>query len=77
MTDEDSDDVQSQFFHPPGNRLSTRSYKKQVLLSFVLAIELPTVNIKLRTIDCKKGHKLNCTSEQILPYLCPRLYEEL
>ena len=45
MTDEDSDDVQSQFFHPPGNRLLTRCYKKRVLLSFVPAIELATVNI--------------------------------
>ena len=45
LTDEDSDDMQSQFFQPAGNRLLTRCYKKRVLLSFVLAIELATVNI--------------------------------
>ena len=45
LTDEDSDDMHSQFFHPPGNRLLARCYKKRVLLSFVPAIELATVNI--------------------------------
>ena len=45
LTDEDSDDTKSQFFHLPGNRLPTRCYKKQFLLSLVLAIELATVTI--------------------------------
>ena len=31
LTDEDSDDMQRQFFHPSGNRLSTRSFTDQWL----------------------------------------------
>ena len=50
--------------------------KKQFFLSFVLAIELATVTIALHTIDCKEDHKYKCTSDEILYYLCPQLYEQ-
>ena len=74
LTDEDSDDTKIHLFHLPGNRLPTQCYKKKFLLSFVLAIELVTVTIALHTIDYKKDHKYNCTSDEILHYLCPRLH---
>ena len=76
LTDEDSNDTKSHLFHLPRNRLPTRCCKKLFLLSFVLAIELATVTLALHPIDFRKDYKYNCTSDEILYYLCPRLYEQ-